>query len=164
MFIVRVIRIPKKGYFGDFWRSLFKKLKPLRSKRILQKCNPCCDSSWPTKTFDETKLLGISATDEYKWDSFINLLCNRRDISSDSQNHIRLKPYHLTCQNRKTVKLTFSISVFDDDVPTLDVSKVAQARAQILYWTFLGVTFSDKPPESDMRQAVLDELMRLARG
>jgi AcrR family transcriptional regulator len=42
--------------------------------------------------------------------------------------------------------------------------EVAQARAQILYWTFLGVTFSDKPPESDMRQAVLDELMRLARG
>ena len=42
--------------------------------------------------------------------------------------------------------------------------ELAQARAQILYWTFLGVAFSDKPPDSDTRQAVLDELMRFARS
>jgi AcrR family transcriptional regulator len=42
--------------------------------------------------------------------------------------------------------------------------EVAQARAQILYWTFLGVAFSDKLPERDMRKAVLDELMRFARN
>ena len=42
--------------------------------------------------------------------------------------------------------------------------ETAQIRAQILYWTFLGVTFSDKPPPDDTRQALLDELLRLARG
>jgi AcrR family transcriptional regulator len=40
----------------------------------------------------------------------------------------------------------------------------AQARAQILYWTFLGIAFSDRPPESAMRQAVLDQLLHFARG
>jgi AcrR family transcriptional regulator len=40
----------------------------------------------------------------------------------------------------------------------------AQIRAQILYWTFLGVTFSDKPPPDDIRQALLDELLRFARA
>jgi AcrR family transcriptional regulator len=42
--------------------------------------------------------------------------------------------------------------------------EVAQARAQILYWTFLGITFSDKPVPGDLRTVVLDELMRFARG
>jgi AcrR family transcriptional regulator len=43
-------------------------------------------------------------------------------------------------------------------------AEVARARAQILYWTFLGVAFSDKPPSSDIRQPALDELMRFARS
>jgi AcrR family transcriptional regulator len=42
--------------------------------------------------------------------------------------------------------------------------EAAQVRAQILYWTFLGVTFSDKPPPGNTQQAVLDELLRFARG
>jgi len=41
--------------------------------------------------------------------------------------------------------------------------RAAQVRAQILYWTFLGVTFSERPPPDDIRQALLDELLRLAR-
>ncbi|MBV9985604.1 TetR/AcrR family transcriptional regulator, partial [Bradyrhizobium sp.] len=42
--------------------------------------------------------------------------------------------------------------------------EAAQVRAQLLYWTFLGVTFSDKPPPDDIRQALLDELLRFARS
>jgi AcrR family transcriptional regulator len=42
--------------------------------------------------------------------------------------------------------------------------EVAQARAQILYWMFLGVTFSGKPPLGDIHQVVLDELLRFARA
>jgi AcrR family transcriptional regulator len=42
--------------------------------------------------------------------------------------------------------------------------EVAQARTQILYWTFLGVAFSDKAPEGEMRQALLNELLRFARA
>lgn len=39
---------------------------------------------------------------------------------------------------------------------------VARARAQILYWSFLGFVLSDKPLGGEQQQAVLDELMRLA--
>src|SRR5262249_21232451 len=39
---------------------------------------------------------------------------------------------------------------------------VARARAQILYWTFLGFVLSDKPLSGELQQSVLDELMRLA--
>jgi len=42
--------------------------------------------------------------------------------------------------------------------------EAARNRAQILYWVFLGVVLSDKAPPSEMRQSVLDELMRLATG
>jgi AcrR family transcriptional regulator len=41
-------------------------------------------------------------------------------------------------------------------------SKIAQARAQILYWAFLGFALSDKPLAQAGRQAVLDELLRIA--
>jgi AcrR family transcriptional regulator len=41
-------------------------------------------------------------------------------------------------------------------------SGVARARAQILYWTFLGFALSDRPLSGEQQQAVLDELMRLA--
>ena len=39
---------------------------------------------------------------------------------------------------------------------------VARARAQILYWAFLGFALSDKPLPRARQQAVLDELLRLA--
>jgi len=38
----------------------------------------------------------------------------------------------------------------------------AQARAQILYWAFLGYAMSDKPLPPARQQAVLDELLRFA--
>ena len=38
----------------------------------------------------------------------------------------------------------------------------ARARAQILYWTFLGFALSDKPLPRARRQAVLEELLRMA--
>ena len=126
LFIVRVIRIPQKCHFGDFWRSLFKKLKPFRSECILQERDPRRVSSRSTKAFDKTKLLRISATDEYKWDLFINLFRNRRHISPDGQDHVRLQPYQLACQNRKPVKSTFRISEFDHDVPPFDIAQVAE--------------------------------------
>jgi AcrR family transcriptional regulator len=39
---------------------------------------------------------------------------------------------------------------------------VARARAQILYWAFLGFAQSDQPLSKAKQQAVLDELMRIA--
>ena len=38
----------------------------------------------------------------------------------------------------------------------------ARARAQILYWAFLGYAMSDKPLPRARQQAVLDELVRIA--
>jgi AcrR family transcriptional regulator len=38
----------------------------------------------------------------------------------------------------------------------------ASARAQILYWAFLGHALSDQPLPGAKRQAVLDELLRMA--
>jgi AcrR family transcriptional regulator len=40
--------------------------------------------------------------------------------------------------------------------------KAARARAQILYWAFLGFALSDKPLSRARQQAVLDELLRVA--
>jgi AcrR family transcriptional regulator len=39
---------------------------------------------------------------------------------------------------------------------------VARARAQILYWTFLGYALSDEPLSKAAQKAVLDELLRIA--
>jgi AcrR family transcriptional regulator len=39
---------------------------------------------------------------------------------------------------------------------------VARARAQILYWAFLGFALSDKPLPRARQAAVLDELLRMA--
>ena len=39
---------------------------------------------------------------------------------------------------------------------------VARARAQILYWAFLGFALSDQPLPRARQQAVLDELLRIA--
>jgi AcrR family transcriptional regulator len=39
---------------------------------------------------------------------------------------------------------------------------VARARAQILYWAFLGFALSDQPLPKARQQAVLDELIRMA--
>jgi hypothetical protein len=39
---------------------------------------------------------------------------------------------------------------------------VARARAQILYWAFLGFALSDQPLPKAQQQAVLDELLRMA--
>ena len=39
---------------------------------------------------------------------------------------------------------------------------VARARAQILYWAFVGFARSDKPLPRARQQAVLDELLRMA--
>ena len=40
--------------------------------------------------------------------------------------------------------------------------KVARARAQILYWAFLGFALSDKPLPRVRQQAVLEELLQIA--
>ncbi len=40
--------------------------------------------------------------------------------------------------------------------------EVARARAQILYWAFLGFALSEKPLPRTRQQAVLDELLRIA--
>jgi AcrR family transcriptional regulator len=40
--------------------------------------------------------------------------------------------------------------------------EAAQARAQILYWAFVGYALSDKPLTKMQQQAVLAELMRIA--
>jgi AcrR family transcriptional regulator len=39
---------------------------------------------------------------------------------------------------------------------------IARARAQILYWAFLGFASSEKPLPTDRQAAVLDELIRIA--
>jgi hypothetical protein len=39
---------------------------------------------------------------------------------------------------------------------------VAQARAQILYWAFVGYALSDKPLPMAKQEAVYDELVRIA--
>jgi AcrR family transcriptional regulator len=39
---------------------------------------------------------------------------------------------------------------------------VAQARAQILYWAFLGYSLSEQPLPKARQQAVLEELLRIA--
>jgi AcrR family transcriptional regulator len=40
--------------------------------------------------------------------------------------------------------------------------EMAQARAQILYWAFLGYALSDKPLPRGAREAVIEELVRIA--
>ena len=40
--------------------------------------------------------------------------------------------------------------------------RVARARAQILYWAFLGFALSDKPLPRVRQQAVLEELLQIA--
>jgi AcrR family transcriptional regulator len=40
--------------------------------------------------------------------------------------------------------------------------EVARARAQILYWAFLGFALSDQPPPKAQQQIMLDEMLRLA--
>ena len=42
--------------------------------------------------------------------------------------------------------------------------RAARARAQILYWAFLGFALSEKPLPRAKQQAVLDELLRMASG
>jgi AcrR family transcriptional regulator len=39
---------------------------------------------------------------------------------------------------------------------------VARARAQVLYWAFLGYALSDQPLQRANQQAVLDELLQIA--
>jgi AcrR family transcriptional regulator len=41
-------------------------------------------------------------------------------------------------------------------------SRIARARAQILYWAFLGFAQSDKPLPQAAQQAVFEELLRIA--
>lgn len=41
-------------------------------------------------------------------------------------------------------------------------TEIARARAQILYWAFLGYALSDQPLPKARQQAVLDELVRMA--
>jgi len=41
-------------------------------------------------------------------------------------------------------------------------AEVARARAQILYWAFVGFALSDPPLPKARQQAVLDELLRIA--
>lgn len=41
-------------------------------------------------------------------------------------------------------------------------AEIARARAQILYWAFLGFALSDQPLPKARHQAVLDELLRIA--
>jgi AcrR family transcriptional regulator len=41
-------------------------------------------------------------------------------------------------------------------------AEVARARAQILYWAFLGFALSDQPLPKARQQAVLDEMVRMA--
>ena len=41
-------------------------------------------------------------------------------------------------------------------------SEVAHARAQIIYWAFLGFALSDKPLSRAKHQSLLDELLRMA--
>jgi AcrR family transcriptional regulator len=43
-------------------------------------------------------------------------------------------------------------------------ARAARARAQILYWAFLGFALSEKPLPRAKQQAVLDELLRMASG
>ena len=41
-------------------------------------------------------------------------------------------------------------------------AELARARAQVLYWAFLGFALSDQPLSKARQQAVLDELLRIA--
>ena len=41
--------------------------------------------------------------------------------------------------------------------------EAAQARAQILYWAFVGFALSDRPLPKPQHEAVIDELIRIAR-
>ena len=43
-------------------------------------------------------------------------------------------------------------------------AELARARAQILYWAFLGFALSDQQLPKARQQAVLDELLRMARS
>ena len=43
-------------------------------------------------------------------------------------------------------------------------AEVARARAQILYWAFLGFALSDQPLPKAQQQAMLDEMLRMANS
>jgi AcrR family transcriptional regulator len=42
-------------------------------------------------------------------------------------------------------------------------TEIARARAQILYWAFLGFALSDQPLPKAQQQAMIDEMLRMAR-
>jgi hypothetical protein len=46
--------------------------------------------------------------------------------------------------------------------PIRIIAELARARAQVLYWAFLGFALSDQPLPKARQQAVLDELLRIA--
>jgi AcrR family transcriptional regulator len=43
-------------------------------------------------------------------------------------------------------------------------AETARARAQILYWAFLGFALSDRPLPKARQQAMLDEMLRIAQA
>ena len=43
-------------------------------------------------------------------------------------------------------------------------AEIARARAQILYWAFLGFALSDRPLPRARQQAMLDEMLRIAQA
>ena len=83
MLIVRVIGIPDKTYPRDIWGRLLKQFKPLRSERVLKQRNSRRIPTRSAQTCNKTKLLRISAANEYERDFLVNLLCNWSDVSSD---------------------------------------------------------------------------------
>ena len=56
-------------------------------------------------------------------------------------------------------RLSYVESLFTQSGLSADV---ARARAQILYWAFLGFALADQPLPKTRQQAVLDELVRMA--
>jgi AcrR family transcriptional regulator len=56
-------------------------------------------------------------------------------------------------------RLGYVASLFRQTGLTEDV---ASARAQVLYWAFLGFALSDRPLSKARQQAVLDEMLRMA--
>ncbi len=55
------------------------------------------------------------------------------------------------------------LSYIESQMQNLGVSReTARARAQILYWAYLGFALSDRPLPADQQRAILKEMLRMA--
>src|SRR6476660_5592526 len=122
--IIRVVGIPDKAYSRDIRERLLEQLEPLGSECVLQQRNSRRISTRSAQARDKAQLLRVSAADEYERNLLINLLRDWSDVSSDGEDHVRMKGHELGCQIWKSIQPTFRVSVFDCNVSAFNIAQL----------------------------------------